>query len=76
MVHSDAERGADGVLTAVALAYAVLLVILAVEVKLELVDDISRYLRQSSSFSSQYEAESTARNILSSPIEVSTTYGV
>ena len=46
MVHGDAEGSADGILTAVSLADAVLLVILAVEVKLQVVDDIAGNLRQ------------------------------
>ena len=46
MVHRDAVRRTDGVLAAVTLADAVLLVVLAIEVELEVINDIPCNLRQ------------------------------
>ena len=46
MVDGDAERRADGVLTAVALAYAVLLVVVRGEVEFQVVDNLACLLGQ------------------------------
>ena len=46
MVNCNAERGTDGILTTVTLSDAVLLIILAVEVILEIIHDALRKLRK------------------------------
>jgi hypothetical protein len=46
VVHGDAVGRTDGILPAVALADAVLVVVLAVVVQLQRVDDGARFLRQ------------------------------
>ena len=45
MVHGDAEGGADGILTAVALADGVLFLVVGVEVELEVVDNLAGFFR-------------------------------
>ena len=46
MVYSDTERRADGILTAVALAYRVFFFILHIEVYLQFIHNLAGFLRQ------------------------------
>ena len=46
MIHGDAVRRTDGILTTIALTDRILLIILAVEVELQLVDDLTSLLGQ------------------------------
>ena len=46
MIHSDAIRSTDGILTAITLTDAVLFIILAMEVELQIIHDFTRFFRQ------------------------------